>query len=421
MSPTLATFTNRCLIFTNPGEIDPRLISVLGTNVKDSASAIGQFGTGLKYAVAGVLRLGGDITIFTGPRRITFTTNPNTIRGKSFTFITMHITEYGCGSLISSTSQELGFTLDFGKHWQPWMIYRELYCNAKDEGGTVSIGAPAVVGAQDKTTIVVQCSELHTVHNSAHQWFLPSSVKPLTTTAGVEIYIRRNDSSYFYRGIKVGEFSCPSLFTYNIIEETSLTEDRTMPEYLANPRIAASIYKSETIAVDVLRTVVASVETLDHIERRFNWPGPWVTPSHILLDVLTEARKTKRAFISANLLLSCVEHLPKEPPVTITLTPVQAKMLSRAKDLLAAIDINITVPIIVVESLGSGFIMGAAADGVIYLPLNVFEKGTKYVASTLLEEHAHTKYGFDDASRDFQTWLCDKVISLGEIIRGEPV
>lgn len=44
------------VIFENPGEIDPRMISTFGVNVKENDSAIGFFGTGLKYAIAILLR-----------------------------------------------------------------------------------------------------------------------------------------------------------------------------------------------------------------------------------------------------------------------------------------------------------------------------------------------------------------------------
>lgn len=46
------------IIFENSGEIDPQLISLIGVNVKESESAIGYFGTGLKYAIACLARWG---------------------------------------------------------------------------------------------------------------------------------------------------------------------------------------------------------------------------------------------------------------------------------------------------------------------------------------------------------------------------
>lgn len=54
------------IVFENEGEIDPQLIMLIGVNVKASDSAIGFFGTGLKYAIACLLRWGEEIEIQSG-------------------------------------------------------------------------------------------------------------------------------------------------------------------------------------------------------------------------------------------------------------------------------------------------------------------------------------------------------------------
>ena len=58
----------RTIIFENPGEIDPVAIITFGINVKESDHPIGFFGTGLKYALAILLREGQPITIQSGER-----------------------------------------------------------------------------------------------------------------------------------------------------------------------------------------------------------------------------------------------------------------------------------------------------------------------------------------------------------------
>ena len=48
-------------------------------------------------------------------------------------------------------------------------------------------------------------------------------------------------------------------------------------------------------------------------------------------------------------------------------------------------------------------------------------KGTKFIASTLLEEFVHCRYRLLDESRDLQTWLFDRLITMGEeYVVGEP-
>ena len=69
------------LIFTNPGIIDPRSISTFGVNAKASTNPIGHFGTGLKYAIATILRNDGSITINDKGVYVSFTGSEALVRG----------------------------------------------------------------------------------------------------------------------------------------------------------------------------------------------------------------------------------------------------------------------------------------------------------------------------------------------------
>ena len=110
------------LYFVNPGEIDRQLITTLGVNVKDADSPIGYFGTGLKFAIAVVLRGRGQIRIWVGESLIEFFSEPRTIRGKEFQIVILR---------ENNIDRELSFTVDLGRNWEPWMALRELWSNAK--------------------------------------------------------------------------------------------------------------------------------------------------------------------------------------------------------------------------------------------------------------------------------------------------
>src|SRR5690554_6101264 len=119
------------LAFHNPGVLDSRLITLFGASVKpNSTNPIGFFGTGLKYAIAVTLRLGGKIELHAGGETITISQQTTAIRDKQFSTIFMR---------DSKGSTMLGFTTELGKTWEPWMAYRELLCNALDEGGGVDV------------------------------------------------------------------------------------------------------------------------------------------------------------------------------------------------------------------------------------------------------------------------------------------
>ena len=70
-------------------------------------------------------------------------------------------------------------------------------------------------------------------------------------------------------------------------------------------------------------------------------------------------------------------------------------------------------PLEVVNWLGEG-VYGEAKDGKILISKDCFDRGTKYLASVILEEFVHNHYNLLDESRDLQTWLFDRIITMGE-------
>jgi hypothetical protein len=216
------------LCFANPGIIDVRCITTAGLSVKESANPIGRFGTGLKNAIAIVLRLGGTITINTGDgdveRTYNFTTVKETVRGKEFSFIHMETIFIDEGM---SETRELGFTTSLAQHWEPWMAYRELRSNALDEGGEVYTSDTLYTQWDGPATeIIVDCPEIEAAHDQTGLYFLET--KPLWSSPELEIHPANLHGSIFYRGIRVAQAVDKGLYTYNILSAQNLTEDRTL-------------------------------------------------------------------------------------------------------------------------------------------------------------------------------------------------
>ena len=69
------------ITFHSPTVLPIEAATTMGVSVKESDNAIGKFGTGLKYAIAGVLRLGGSIAMTIAGTRYEFTAVPTDIRG----------------------------------------------------------------------------------------------------------------------------------------------------------------------------------------------------------------------------------------------------------------------------------------------------------------------------------------------------
>jgi hypothetical protein len=246
------------LIFTNPGIIDPRSISTFGVNAKASTNPIGHFGTGLKYAIATILRNDGSITIKSGPAFYHFSTLSETVRGEEFHFIYMN-------------NDRLGFTTELGKEWKPWQAYRELWSNCMDEGGEVLQTALPITLPMGEpmpplsTLIAVNWPELNEVHANQSAYILPPSATCTGSTAGgIEIYpIQHEARPIFYRGIRVNTCPKPALFSYNILTQSNLTEDRTLDYFTCGQHIAQGIAMLEdaTLLDQILQ---ASEITFEH-------------------------------------------------------------------------------------------------------------------------------------------------------------
>ena len=74
----------------------------------------------------------------------------------------------------------------------------------------------------------------------------------------------------------------------------------------------------------------------------------------------------------------------------------------------------------VTDALGPN-ILGMAENERIYVSRLAFMQGTKRVAGTLIEEFIHLRYKYEDETRGMQEFLLDRLVSLGEQMKGDPL
>lgn len=204
------------ILFRTPGSLDLAAVSTFGLTSKDE-SQIGRFGTGLKYATAIVLRLGGRITIRQPDgAELRFGIEPGLFRNKPVAFATLN-------------GERLPFTTELGRDWKPWMAFREFYANTLDEGGdfyrahSASQLPPACPSHCD---ILIECAEFDAVHDNFEEFFIDPAEKPIARCGEVEVYAGRSQQ-VFYRGFAVMQTNAQTAFRYNITSHIDLTEDRT--------------------------------------------------------------------------------------------------------------------------------------------------------------------------------------------------
>lgn len=196
--------------FITPTALPIEAATTMGVSVKESAGAIGKFGTGLKYAIAGILRLNGRVEIVIDGDRHEFTARDTDIRGKAF-------------RIVYCNGQPCGFTTELGKHWAPWQLFRELASNTLDEGGKWEQGnAPASEG---RTVIRVDCREVEESERT-EAVFRPQTECLVRSTSGAQVYSGASQH-YYYRGIRAGSFPGIAPVTVDV-DSGSLSEDRLL-------------------------------------------------------------------------------------------------------------------------------------------------------------------------------------------------
>jgi hypothetical protein len=387
------------LTFHNPGTIDPLAITTLGINVKADDTAIGYFGTGLKYSIARILAWGGKITIWNGLKKFEFASQPQDVRGKSFEFILMN-------------GERLGFTTDLGKNWEPWMVYRELYCNAKDEGGDVLHTQGTLTRIDPKpgqVTIQVNCPRLDEAHAKRHEFIL--STTPIWANDDVEFHPTPS-SSFFYKNIKIFEGGSKSAFTFNFREPVVLTEDRTANNYVnLHIRIAKAIgaCTNRPLIREFLHRPQGSFEaTLD-----LDWGS--ITYSE---EFLEEAAEAFFSFKTQNHSLGNIlrRHAKEKPPVEYIALDFEIEDLEKAKAILTSLGFDIAkYPIRLCENSGTDRIFGYAKDSQIFLFRRCFDEGLNSLCCTLLEEFTHLETGYLDCTRELQDNFLRLAIRFGRL------
>lgn len=393
------------LVFKNSGLIDVRAITTFGISSKENNNAIGYFGTGLKYAIAVLMREGCDMTIYSGKDKYTFSVKRETIRVNEFEIVQMN-------------GKPLPFTTELGKNWQVWQAYRELYCNCKDENGEVFLSDSRITLDSNSTTIVVTGSKILNVHLNDTTIFLKDR-EALTTANGVEIHSGTSNYIY-YRGVKVYELPERSLFTYNIIDETKLTEDRTLLSYWdAKFKITCAI--ARCTSVKIIEAILLAPKTF--LEYNFDFDYGSLQPCETFTKLCTDMYLDKNTGmnISARTYVrktSNIEHLLY---TDFELTTLQKDAFDRAVNFLKELGYPVDkYNIRTVEDLGRG-IVGLAKYNTIFLARHLFLLGIKQIASCLLEEYVHLEHHLVDESRELQTFLFDTVITQGETILGRNI
>lgn len=393
------------IVFRNSGVIDPASITTFGVSSKEKAGAIGFFGTGLKYAIAILLREGCSVKINAGGQVLQFGTERARVRVDDFTFVTLN-------------GERLGFTTELGKTWDLWAAFRELYCNCLDENGTViewQPGDPRVDYVSDETVIEVEGEAFRDVWARRSEIILDK--EPLFRHEGVHVCPGASEF-VFYRGVRAMKLNHPSRFTYNIQRKLDLTEDRTVKYPWEVDYAVKRAWMEATDERLVRAAITAPRGTYEH---GLEFGG--VMPGDTFLGLVRTLSRRFDTSLNRTALEACrpwlMDDLHEQPGAE--LSKLEQARLDRAVAFCEQIGFPVReYPITVTDFLGEG-VLGRAHEGRIFVGKRVFMMGTKMLAGTLIEEFLHLRHRITDETRDMQNFLMDTIVTLGEQITGEPL
>lgn len=389
------------VVFMNDGELDMRAVKTMGMSAKDNENAIGYFGTGLKYAIGVLLRNEQSITIYSGEQKYEFCSTVADFRGKSFGIVTMN-------------GQELGFTTDLGKNWEPWQAYRELHCNCTDEGGEVFITNHIPEPQAGKTIIVCSGPKIEECFNSRSTIILDG--EPLLVSAQVEVFHGATHNLY-YKGVKALQ-TRHCIYTYNLLRNIELTEDRTIKySWVARGRIMNAVLESHDAAF--IKNVLTAPE--GSFEATFNFTDTseaTSTPSKEFLDVAGTLSSKAQGNASAFALYRQKVSFTEKPAKESKLTDNQRAMMDKAIRFCESMGYTVDkYPIIITHELGHD-VLGLARDGKIFINIRTLQRGVRELAATLIEEFIHLDKDLMDESRDLQNYLFERLVDLGAELYG---
>lgn len=282
------------IIFRTPGTLDMRAFTTMGMSAKPSTDRpIGVFGTGLKYAVAVLVRLGASFQVHAGGHRYWFEVVPVDFRGETFQQIVMRRDAWTGGEgWRLGRRQKLPFTTQYGLNWKMWMAFRELYANTLDEGGDThevdDLDAWAQKeeaqpwGDDEHTLIVVTHDDFTQAYRDRADTFLDLGDRELRAALpGLEVRHGETQRMY-YQGLRALDIGKPAMYTYNVTAPQHLTEDRQLGrEWAVRSLVANTIATSDD--EELIRQVITAKEGVwEHgLE-----PSSWTTPSDAFHRVL---------------------------------------------------------------------------------------------------------------------------------------
>lgn len=398
----------------NEGLLDIRLVALMGGTTKSTDKyKIGQFGTGLKYTLAFLFRNNLSFKIFAGTEEVKIHTEKELIRDEVF-------------EIICINNQRTSITTKMGEDWTAWMIIRELWCNALDEGCAIKELTEDAVGEDGKTTFFIQEDiQIRGVLKEWNKYFIHDQT-PIFENKTYKLYPAGNKLCLYKQGVLIHEDTeHTSLFSYDI-GDADINELREFKGTVSR-EIAHALHNANEKAIEYLLENI----TDDHYEGQMDWDWylsfgtQWknvIGNAKIIYLKVLEEIEARGNFPDRSTLII----VPKSLYTTLSkqfdnISAVYVAAGSGAfyEEYNEAIENKIKQGIVILETCEYiihpelKFIYGFFEDKRILAQINskektirvsntMLQKSLSIVVGMLIEENEHFNTGMDDNTREFQ-------------------
>ncbi len=237
----------------NKGVLDIRLVALMGGTTKENdLYKIGQFGTGLKYTMAYLFRNNIDFKIFAGENEVKLHLETEVIKDEEF-------------KIICIDGNRTSITTKMGRDWEAWMIVRELYSNALDEGSAEYSISDKALGESETTSFFIELTpDFLRVYNDWNNYFIVGRV-PMYETESFALHPSNGTLKIYKQGILIFEDEkAKGLFNYDI-KNASINELRQYTGYL--PMDISRIWfgiEDKSVVKYILENIVEKEPTLGY-------------------------------------------------------------------------------------------------------------------------------------------------------------
>jgi hypothetical protein len=370
-----------------------------------------------------------DFHVFAGNEKVNISTVTETIRNEDFNILCIN------GNRTSITDK-------MGEIWSAWMIIRELWCNALDEGGHFREVTETVIPEENCTNFYIQVvPEIRAVLDNWTKYFV-HDIEPVYSNDALTIYPGGENLRLYKNGVLIKETKDKSFFCYDLKSASinELREYNDSVDYFVFQCITKGDKKTATLFLEGIKE--------DHYEANMYWD--WY-------DAFAEG--WKEAIGNAKLIhQKAVDSIRERgleidiaatiivPEKIYTALTKQFKGIGalRVADKVnefyetysADADEKIKSALVILEEAGYNFspelkfVYGVFGDKNVWAKIsmdkkevliseNIADKSLFDVITTLIEENEHFKTGFSDKTREFQQHFIDlyanKLLKLAKI------